>query len=365
VWQVPLAASVKTDNPLIKTKDASFKIIGGTDYPLVLNHDGQSYFVAHYENQPHFESILDAVSTGQLGPIDRLLLVQNYLLLERAGQVSTLQNIRLLPAFADETDETVWGMLAGIIGGARTLIDADDELEEKLNAFIRPLAARLVERVGWQGQKNESAQTQKLRSLALSLAASAGDQAVIDQGLESFKSFKLPSDLAPDVRQTVYYTAVRYGTDADFERLGQLYKSVGPDEQEEIAAELTSTRDSQKTEQLLKMIKTDVRPQDFMHWFAWLIRNRYSKQRTWTWLTHNWDWIEDKFGSDKSYDYIPRYAASAFTRREDLKNFKEFFEPKQNIALERAIKLGEEEIEGRIAWRDDNEQPVKDWLAGL
>jgi hypothetical protein len=33
--------------------------------------------------------------------------------------------------------------------------------------------------------------------------------------------------------------------------------------------------------------------------------------------------------------------------------------------LERSIKLGVEEIEGRIAWRQKNERAVKDWLVNL
>jgi aminopeptidase N len=366
VWQVPLAASAKTDKPVLETKSEKLMIVENSDYPLVLNHDGRSYFVAQYKDNNHFEDILKAVESGKLSPIDRLLLVQNSLLLERAGLVSTLQNIQMVPAFTNERDETVWGMLAGIIGNARTLIDIDDKLESKLNSFVRPYAVSLVESTGWTSRPSEPAQTQKLRSLALSLAAAAEDKAVVDKGLDLFAKFKQPSDLSPDIRQAVYYIAIRYGTDKDFEKLKSLYSSVSnPDEQDELAAELTSVRDPKKAAELLQMLKTDVRPQDFMHWFAWLIRNRYSQDLAWTWLTDNWNWIEDKFGSDKSYDYIPRYAASAMSKPQQLKAFQDFFEPKSNIALERSIRLGIEEIEGRIDWRTRNEQPIKDWLAGL
>jgi len=366
VWQIPLAASAKIDKPILETKSDKFKITENADYPLVLNHDGHSYFVAQYNDKGHFANILKAVESGKLSPIDRLLLVQNNLLLERAGLVSTLQNIQMVPAFTNEQDETVWGMLAGIIGNARTLIDTDDKLESKLNSFVKPYAARLVEFTGWVGQPDEPAQTQKLRSLALSLAAAAEDKAVIDKGLDLFAKFKQPSDLSPDIRQAVYYIAIRYGADKDFEMLKSLYSSVNnPDEQDELAAELTSVRDAKKAGELLQMLKTDVRPQDFMHWFAWMIRNRYSRDFAWDWLTHNWEWIEDKFGSDKSYDYIPRYAASAMSTQQQLQAFKDFFEPRTNIALERSIKLGVEEIEGRIEWRKLNEQPIKDWLAEL
>jgi aminopeptidase N len=85
----------------------------------------------------------------------------------------------------------------------------------------------------------------------------------------------------------------------------------------------------------------------------------------WQWLRDNWDWVEVKFGSDKSYDYFPRYVASAFSYPGQLEEYKDFFQSKSSLALERPIKLGIEEIEGRLAWRDKNEQSVKDWLSRL
>lgn len=363
-WQVPLAASRKVDRMILDKKEASIEIKDKTNYPLVLNHDGHSYFVTQYLDNKHFEAILAAIKKDILSPIDRLILIQNYLLLERAGRTSTLQNIQLLTAYAGERDETVWGMLAGIIGNVRTLIGKDQRLEDKLNGFVRPLAAPLVKEVGWEPAKNEPVQTQKLRALALSLAAVAEDEQVIKEGLRLFKGFNKPSDLAPDIRSVVYFIAMRHGTDDDFEKLLDLHNSLtNADEIDELASELTSVRQPEKIEQLLKVLRSDVRSQDIPHWIAWLMRNRYSTDATWLWLQTNWGWIEEKFASDKSYDYFPRYVASAFSYQDQLKQFKAFFEPKSNIALQRPIKLGVEEIEARVAWRARNEQSVKNWLA--
>lgn len=367
VWQVPLATSSPLSKAILKSKEATFALTKKSDYPLTLNHDGQSYFVAQYQNTAHFESILQAVKNGLLSPIDRLLLLQNQLLLEKTGQISTLQNIQLLPYYDGEREEAVWGMLAGIIGNARALIDKDQDLESKLNGFIRPLAAPLVKELGWKTTSNEPAQTQKLRALALSLAAAAEDKAVIKEGLKLFRGFKVPADLAPDIRSVVYFIGIRYGQDADFEKLLELYKRLhNADEKDEAAAELTSTRDPKKIDRLLSMITgPDVRLQDAPTWYAWLARNRYGTDAAWQWLHDNWSWVEENYGDDKSYDRFPRYSAMVFSKPDQLKQYRFFFEPRSNIALERPIKLGIEEIEGRIKWRQANEKPVKDWLDSL
>jgi aminopeptidase N len=364
IWQVPLAASAKIEPTILGSREGTFRIKDDGDYPLTLNHDGHSYFVAKYLDEAHFKAILSAVKAGVLSPTDRLLLLQNYLLLERAGEVTTLDNIRMLPAYAGEKEETVWGMMAGIIGNARNLIDKDKALETKLNAFVRPIAAPLAHELGLKGSNSDTAQTQKLRTLLLSMAAVAEDEQVIKEGLSLFNLFKQPSDLAPDIRSVVYFIAVRYGTKADFERLVKLYKSLNSaDEKDEVVSELTASREPANIKQLLDMVTSeDVRLQDAPTWFAWLIRNRYATDAAWQWLHDNWDWVQGNYGDDKSYDRFPRYAAGAFSYPTQLEAYKKFFEPKSNVALERPIKLGIEEIEGRVAWRQRNEQPVKDWL---
>jgi aminopeptidase N len=367
LWQVPLAPSLKLDDPILKSRTDEYQVNNSGDYPLTLNHDGHSYFVTKYTNDRHLERILESVKSGILGPIDRLLLVQNYLLLERAGVVSTLENIKFLPAYAAEREETVWGMLSGIIGNARNLVDKDKALEAKLNAFIRPVIAPLVKELDWDGRNNDSSQTQKLRALALSIAAVAEDEAVIKEGLSRFESFDKPADLAPDIRSVVYFITVRYGQDTDFSKLIRLYRALNnADEKDEISSELSATRDPKQVKKLLEMVTSDdVRLQDAPTWFAWLMRNRYATDAAWEWLKDNWSWVEEKYGDDKSFDRFPRYTAMAFSKPDQLAEYKAFFGPMKSLALQRPVVLGIEEIEGRVAWRLANEQPVKDWLNSL
>jgi aminopeptidase N len=262
------------------------------------------------------------------------------------------------------SEEAVWSVLGGIIAGVRTLINKDETADEQLNGLLRPLVKPLIKELGWDSSKNDSSQTLKLRALALGLAAGAKDEAVIKNGLERFTGFRKPADLASDIRSTVYFIAVRYGKGADFNKLAELYGELtNAEERDEIAAELTATRDPKRPKKLLDMIPSDtVRLQDAPTWFAWLMRNRYSTDATWDWLKTNWQWVEDKYGSDKSYDRFPRYSAMAFSYPAQLEEYKSFFNFKIDTTLERPIKLGVEEIEGRISWRQKNEKTVKAWL---
>jgi len=364
VWEVPLAASRQLDKPMLSAKTGKFKTEGTSEVPLVLNHNAHSYFVSRYQNPNHFSAILKAAGAGQLSPIDRLLLVQSYLLLERAGRAATTENLQLLQALSGEREAAVWSVLAGTIGNVRSLLDKDEAAEAKFSDLLIPIVEPLLAELGWDGAKDEPAQTQKLRAMAISLAAAAKHQPTIKEGLKRFAKFNKPADLSSDIRSAVYFMAVRYGRPADFDKLLSLYRSLSSaEDKEEIAAELTSTRDPERIKQLLEMIASDdVRLQDATTWFAWLMRNRYATADAWKWLQTNWQWVEEKYGDDKSYDYFPRFCAMVFSYPNQLKEFKAFFEPKSNTSLERPISLGIEEIEGRIAWRAKNEAAVKAWL---
>jgi aminopeptidase N len=363
IWQVPLSASRQLDKPMLRSESSEFSV-ERQDRPLVLNHEARSYFVSQYRNSRHFQELLRAAKEQTLDPIDRLLLVQSYLLLEKSGRVPTTDNLKVLISMSAEREEAVWSVLAGIIGGVRTLIDRDQAAEERFNAILRPLVSPLIKELGWDGQATDSSHTLKLRALALGLAAGAKDDDVIKEGLSRFAKLNRPADLAADTRSTVYFIGVRYGKGAEFSKLVNLYGELtNAEERDEIAAELTATREPGQIKQLLELITSGVvRLQDVPTWYAWLMRNRYSTEHTWRWLQDNWQWVEAKYGDDKSYDRFPRYTAMAFSKPEQLAEFKSFFEPKKNVALERPINLGIEEIEGRIKWREENEADVKDWL---
>ncbi len=107
-----------------------------------------------------------------------------------------------------------------------------------------------------------------------------------------------------------------------------------------------------------------IRPQDIARWFAYLIRNRYSRTAAWQWLESNWGWVEETFGGDKSYDYFPQYAASGLVTAGQLADYKTLFEPMlDNPSLSRVIKLGITELEARVQLIEKDGPAVRDALS--
>lgn len=364
-WQVPLATTSQLSQSLLSTSVATLDV-PKPEQTLLFNHGGTSYYLPHYEQPAHLQHIVNAIKRHEIDGADRFLLLDNYLLLQRGGISATTELLDLLTAYEDESNETVWGAIAAGIADARRLTDTHDASEEQLDKLIEGLVLELAESLGWDDKPDDSPQTLRLRGLAISLAAGAKTPSIIQEGLERFAKFTHPSDLSASTRGIVYFCGARYGTDADFNKLLALHEAIqNADEKEEIAGGLTSVKKPEHIKQLLALMLTEsVKRQDLMHWYVWLLRNRYSRVETWDWLVTNWDWLVEAMQSDKSFGYFPRYCGSVFSTQAELDKFTAFFEPKKDIvALSREITLATQDIQSRVAWRERNEAAVVAWLA--
>ena len=178
------------------------------------------------------------------------------------------------------------------------------------------------------------------------------DKEVLNEAKTRFDNNKL-EDLPTETRALIISANVRhFETPEMIENLFTAYKNTpSNDLQNDIAIGLTSTKNPETAEKILANIKDSnvIRPQDASRWFVYLIRTRENRQIAWNWLKENWAWVEDTFGEDKSYDDFIRYAATALLTPNELDDFRQFFEPMENIpALARTIKLGITEISARV-----------------
>ena len=102
------------------------------------------------------------------------------------------------------------------------------------------------------------------------------------------------------------------------------------------------------------------------YWFVRLLRNKYATELTWAWLRNNWDWIEETFKGDKSYDDFARLSATCLSLPTHLKEYIEFFTPLKNEpALKRVIELGEIDLSAKVDLIESNKQIVSEKLISM
>lgn len=362
IWPIPLGAESDEDVPaLLETKELRLPVADDER----LNTKDASHFITHYTPE-HLGRLVAKLATYD--EIGRLQLLNEQTLLARAGVVPSAELISLLQAYRSETAESVWDIMAIGLKELRKFVETDEDAEAKLRSFSLQLARSQFERLGWTVQPHETESDTKLRSLIISLMLYGEDSEVETRCLELYASGIETID--PELRHLVIGAAVKRSSDNSLiaSLFAQHQATHSADLRDDICAGLTSARKPEQIQHILETI-TDgavVRRQDVFRWFAYLIRSRYARNATWEWMVTHWDWIEESFAGDKSYDYFPQYAANGLATRDQLEAYKAFFEPKRRIpALTRAINLGVKEIEGRVSLIESDGPSVRSALSTI
>jgi aminopeptidase N len=366
IWPVPLLSSSDELPELFDAADAVTQT-ASTEFVRV-NEGAIGHYVVQYMNPAHMETIAGLASQKALGEAERLMLLSDSSMLARAGYDSFTATLQLLQHYSEETSEPVWDIMALVIADARRFIDADESLEASIKALIRDLIDKEYQRLGWDIIPGEPSQDTKLRGTIISLGAYSEHPAILSRALELFEAYKHDQQAVhSELRSIVFGAAIRNDVPGAFEYLLELDENTNNvDLKQEILGTVTLVKDQERAALLLERIKDSnkVRLQDVDHWLVCLLRNRSIREQAWQWLQDNWGWLEQTFAEDKSYDYLPRYAASAFSTQKLLDEYTAFFGPKQDQpALARNIAMGIEEIKNRVTWLDRDVAAVRGYFS--
>jgi aminopeptidase N len=365
-WTVPLFTSATGQPDEFSTPSRELTL--SSDDVMRIDTDARGHYLVRYTTDRQKQAITDMIRQQSLGEPDRLMLLNGASMQAKAGYQPYGDVLRMLDAYDNEAAEPVWDIMALVVGEARRFIDLDPSLEGKIKAFSGKLAAKQVARLGWEAVEGEPSANEKLRATVLGLSAYAEDTAVVAKATELFEAYKGGNtQLSAELRGLVFIIPVKNGNDAAFDYLLNLHDTTqNGDLKGDAADALTATRNPERAEQLLARLKDPklVKPQDVDRWLVYLLRNRYTRATAWDWMVTNWQWFEETFSNDKSYDYLPRYAASCVNTREYQQKFHDLFDSKQDqLILKRNIQLGFEEIETRVTWLERDLGSVQDFFS--
>ena len=345
LWPIPLFANQPLDVKILDQKETTVSI----KKPLQLNCGLSAHFITKYDESTR-EYLLKNIT--ELPTLDKICILQDATILARAGFENSASLLPLALSLKTETNEKVFSMAAGALTELRKFVDDNDAARDSLKKISGEFARATFEELDWDEKADESDDDRERRTTALSLMMYSEDKEVLNKAKTRFDKNKL-EDLPTEIRALIISANVRhFETPEMIENLFATYKNTpSNDLQNDIAIGLTSTKNPETAEKILANIKDSdiIRPQDASRWFVYLIRTRESRQIAWNWLKENWAWVEDTFGEDKSYDDFIRYAATALLTPNELNDFRQFFEPMENIpALARTIRLGITEISARV-----------------
>lgn len=353
LWPIPLLASEPVSPDMLSARSDTISF----DELPVFNSNGSGHFLVNYALAEDLSLIIEHAGNDDITAEARMTLLNDLMLLARRGDISLVDSLHVVQSLENEQRDAVWSIMARALGLAATLGEYDDIIEAGLKRLRYNLALKHYEKLGWDDVKGEDPNTTFLRSTMASLMLGSENQEIIDFVLNLYD--KTPMDKIPsDRRSHVFGTVMKHRNKTeDYDTFVNIYKtSHDPDMQLSLSAALASTKSKEVAKKLIKDALSDsgfVRNQDYFRWFAYLMRNKHTRELAWDWLQDSWSRLYAEFGGGKSLEYFVNFSSAPIQTPEWESKFLSFFEPKEtDIALARNIAIAKSEIRARVKWRE-------------
>lgn len=360
VWPIPLLSSNESMPKIMNDFELTIESI--VDDIILLNTSCVSHFITEYPIEI-IGQLESKISNQEIDSLVRLQLLNERSLLAKRGIVSNSTIVTLLKAYENETDKDVWSAIDSSFNNLINFARADQSVESLVRKAAQKISAKQYDQLGMFNKETDSDHKKILRNIVVGLSLYGRNRSAIDQAISVYNSTNL-ADIDSELRSIVLSTKMHHEGDTQILReLLNIYTTTNSSElRSDILSGLVSVKKEELIDELLGCIKNPeiVKLQDVMSWTIYLMRNKYSKEKTWQWLRDNWQWIVDQFGGDKSYGDFARYTASSLTTKKDLEEYRQFFEPMLEIpALTRTIEIGIKELSSKIELLEKDLPAVK------
>jgi aminopeptidase N len=368
-------SNAKWPIPLLTSKPVSIEIFSDNNITLdyaaetpLFNSHGSGHYLINYLDKTDKERIAGALVNASIPSESRINTLNDMLLLSRRGDVSLVDILNIVKDCAQEPRDAVWALICQSVGLANMLTEGDDKSEKFLNMLRVDLARETYARLEWEDMPSDDPNTNHLRQTMISLMIGGEDPETIDRCINTFNLAPNIQSLPAEQRGMIIGAVVRHDPNVNIDKLLDTYQQTNdPDIQLSISAAVCRTKNPDTIDMIIvKALGKNglARPQDVFRWYAYLMRNRYSREAAWNWLTTEWSRLIEMFGNSKNLDYFVNYSAGPMSTDSWHQKFSEFFDPQlDNISLERNIRIAHTEIQGRIAWRARDEDNITKWLA--
>lgn len=322
------------------------EISGESKWPIPeIREDMSGHYILNLSEE-EFGARLSKFS--KLGLEEKLRLLIDRMLLSKAGMVSSASLLSLVSKFKGETSAAVWEIILSIVSSLKIFFETGSAEEKAFKRFVLELVSGKLAEIGLTTRKGDDENTLRLRSILLALDYYAEDLPNLKKLAKMYaREF---AELDAEMREHIFDAKIYTAPESLDEFLAAYQAEVDPEIKFELLLAMTLSRDEKNIEKMISLLEKPeiVKPQDQFYLFIYLFRNPRAREKAFSWLVSHWDYVA-KTAGDKSLDNYPQYMASAIRTGEDAEKYSEFFGVRrEDPALSRAIKIGENEIRAQL-----------------
>nr|XP_020641275.1 puromycin-sensitive aminopeptidase isoform X1 [Pogona vitticeps] len=311
------------------------------------------------------ENLLPAIRDLSLPPVDRLGLQNDLFSLARAGIISTVEVLKVMEAFVNEPNYTVWSDLSCNLGILSTLLSHTDFYEE-IQAFVRDIFSPIGEKLGWDPKPGEGHLDALLRGLVLGKLGKAGHKATLEEARRRFKDHVEGKHiLSADLRSPVYVTVLKHGDSTTLDTMLKLHKQADMQEEknriERVLGAISQPELIQKV--LTFALSEEVRPQDTVSVIGGVAgSSKQGRKAAWKFVRDNWEELYNRYQGGFLISRLIKLSVDGFAIDKMAAEVKAFFESHPAPSAERTIQQCCENILLNAAWLKRDAENVHQYL---
>ncbi|ERE67573.1 importin subunit beta-1 [Cricetulus griseus] len=303
-WMVPITISTSEDPSQAKLKILMDKremnvVLKNVkpDQWVKLNLGTVGFYRTQYSSAM-LESLLPGIRDLSLPPVDRLGLQNDLFSLARAGIISTVEVLKVMEAFVNEPNYTVWSDLSCNLGILSTLLSHTDFYDE-IQEFVKDVFSPIGERLGWDPKPGEGHLDALLRGLVLGKLGKAGHMATLEEARRRFKEHVEGKQiLSADLRSPVYLTVLKHGDGSTLDIMLKLHKQADmQEEKNRIERVLGATLSPELIQKVLTFaLSEEVRPQDTVSVIGGVAGgSKQGRKAAWKFIKDNWEELYNRY----------------------------------------------------------------------
>ncbi|XP_056323860.1 puromycin-sensitive aminopeptidase [Danio aesculapii] len=370
-WMVPISICTSEDPSCTKTKillDQPETTVNVTnvapDHWIKINPGTVGFYRIQYSSAM-LESLLPGIRDLTLLPVDRLGLQNDLFSLARAGMISTVEVLKVMEAFVNEPNYTVWSDLSCNLGVLSSLLSHTD-FHEDIQEFIRDLFTPIGMKLGWDSRTGEGHLDALLRGLVLGKLGKAGHKATLEEARRRFREHVEGKQiLSADLRSPVYLTVLKHGDSTTLDTMLKLHKQADmQEEKNRIERVLGAIPAPDLIQRVLNFaLSEEVRPQDTVSVIGGVAgSSKQGRKAAWKFVRDNWEELHNRYQGGFLISRLIKLTVDGFAIDKMAAEVKSFFESHHAPAAERTVQQCCENILLNAAWLKRDADDIHQYL---
>ncbi|KAK5642103.1 hypothetical protein RI129_008270 [Pyrocoelia pectoralis] len=370
MWMIPISVSTSANptkeviNTVLQTKQMEITVTDVDPEGWIKVNPGTIGFYRTQYPPEMLERLILAIHDKSLPPLDRLGLLDDLFAMVQAGQSSTVEVLKLLQAYVDETDYTVWSSVSNILTKLGVLLSHTD-CEEQFKKFEKSLLCKVSKRLGWETLEGEQHLDTLLRGLVLGRLAWLDDDKTVEEAKGRFKQHIRSGPYLPaDLRSACYKAVLRAGNKDTYDTMLELYRSSDlHEEKDRISRALGATKDETLLAKVLDFAMSDeVRSQDTVFVIMSVAMTRPGRILAWNFLKQQWQELINRYQGGFLLTRLVKFTTENFASEEMAVEVENFFNDNKAPGAERTVQQGVETIRLNAAWLARDAESIRKYL---